>query len=69
MVFVFLSLTYFTKHNTLKVHPCCCMLAAMLGIIDKMEAWPQPPLLTLQAQSWDEGVRFYDSDLFFPFFH
>ena len=41
---------------------------AMLGITDKMEAWPQPPLLILQAQSWDEGVRPYDSDLFFPFF-
>ena len=25
MVFVFLSLTYFTKHNTLQVHPCCCI--------------------------------------------
>ena len=22
--FVFLHLTYFTKHNTLKIHPCCC---------------------------------------------
>ena len=24
MVFVFLNLTYFTQHNTLLVHPCCC---------------------------------------------
>ena len=32
----------------------------MLSITDKMEAWPQPPLLTLQARSWDEGVRFCD---------
>ena len=23
-VLVFLSLTYFTKHNTLQFHPCCC---------------------------------------------
>ena len=44
------------------------MSGAMLGITDKMEAWPQPPLLILQAQSWDEGVRPYDSDLFFSFF-
>ena len=36
-----------------------------LGITDKMEAWPQPPLLIPQAQSQDEGVRFCDSDLFF----
>ena len=41
---------------------------AALGITDKMEAQPQPPLLVLQAQSQDEGVRFCDSDLFFPFF-
>ena len=38
---------------------------ATLGITDKMEAWPQPPLLILQAWSRDEGVRFCDSDLFF----
>ena len=44
------------------------MLGAALGITDKMEAWPQPPLLILQAQSWNEGVRPCDSDLFFPFF-
>ena len=25
-VFVFLCLTYFTEHNTLQVHPCCCKL-------------------------------------------
>ena len=41
---------------------------AVLGITDKMEARPQPPLLILQAQSQDEGVRSCDSDLFFPFF-
>ena len=44
------------------------MSGAMLGITDKMEAQPQPPLLVLQARSQDEGVRFCDSDLFFPFF-
>ena len=41
---------------------------ATLGITDKMEAWPQPPLLISQAWPWDEGVRPCDSDLFFPFF-
>ena len=41
---------------------------ATLGIVNKMEARPQPPLLILQARSWDEGVRSCDSDLFFPFF-
>ena len=41
---------------------------AMLGITDKMEAWPQPPLLILQAQPRDEGVRPCNSDLLFPFF-
>ena len=41
---------------------------ATLGITDKMEARPQPPLLILQARSRDEGVMFCDSDLFFPFF-
>ena len=41
------------------------MSGAALGITDKMEAWPQPPLLILQARSRDEGVRFCDSDLFF----
>ena len=25
MVFVFQSLTYFTKHNSLQVHTCCCI--------------------------------------------
>ena len=44
------------------------MSGAALGITDKMEARPQPPLLILQAWSWDEGVRFFDSDLLFPFF-
>ena len=33
------------------------MSGAALGITDKMEARPQPPLLILQAWSWDEGVR------------
>ena len=41
---------------------------ATLGITDKMEARPQPPLLIPQTRSWDEGVRSCDSDLFFPFF-
>ena len=39
---------------------------ATLGITDKMEARPQTPLLILQAQSRDEGVRPYNSDLSFP---
>ena len=50
-----------------RVHPWAVSGAA-LGITDKMEAWPQPPLLIPQARSQDEGVRFCDSDLFFPFF-
>ena len=41
---------------------------AALGITDKTEARPQPPLLISQAQSQDEGVRPCDSGLFFPFF-
>ena len=41
---------------------------ATLGITDKMEAWPQLPLLVPQARAWDEGVRPCDSDLFFPLF-
>ena len=45
-----------------------CVSGAALGITDKMEAWPQPPLLIPQAQSQGEGVRPCDSDLFFPFF-
>ena len=44
------------------------MSGAVLGITDKMEARPQPPLLISQARSRDEGVRPCDSDLFFPFF-
>ena len=44
------------------------MSGAALGITDKMEARPQPPLLILQAWSWDEGVKFCDFDLFFLFF-
>ena len=39
---------------------------AMLGITDKMEARPQLPFLVPQARTQDEGVRHYDSDLFFP---
>ena len=41
---------------------------AALGITDKMEARPKPPLLISQARPCDEGVRPCDSDLFFPFF-
>ena len=41
---------------------------AVLGITDKMEAWPQPLLLISQARSRDEGVRPCDSDLLFPVF-
>ena len=44
------------------------MSGATLDITDKMEARPQPPLLILQAQSQDEGVRSYDSDFFLSFF-
>ena len=44
------------------------MSEAALGITDKMEARPQPPLLISQARPWDERVRPCDSDLFFPFF-
>ena len=40
---------------------------AALGITEKMEARPQLPLLVLQAQTQDEGVRPCDSDLFFPY--
>ena len=39
---------------------------AASGITDKMEAWPQLPLLVPQARARDEGVRPCDSDLFFP---
>jgi len=42
------------------------VLGATLGITDKMEAWPQLPVLVPQAQTWDEGVRPCYSDLFFP---
>ena len=38
---------------------------ATLGISDKMEARPQPPLLIPQARSRAEGLRSCDSDLFF----
>ena len=38
---------------------------AVLGITDKMEAWPQFPLLVPQAWTQDKGVRPCDSDLFF----
>ena len=43
------------------------VLGAALGVTDKMEARPQPPLLIPQAQSQDEEIRSCDSDLFFPF--
>ena len=33
------------------------LLGAMLGITDKMEAQPQPPLFVPQAQTQDEGLR------------
>ena len=42
------------------------LLGAALGITDKMEVWPQPPLFVPQAQTRDERVRPCDSDLFFP---
>ena len=38
------------------------MSGAVLGITDKMEARPQPPLLILQAQTRDEGVSSRDSE-------
>ena len=41
-----------------------CVLGATLGITEKMEARPQPPLLVPQAWTRDEGVRSCDSDLF-----
>ena len=44
------------------------MSGAALGITDKMQAWPQTPLLILPAQPRDEGVKPCDSDLFFAFF-
>ena len=34
-VFVFLCLTYFTKHNTLQVHPCCCKCKISLFFMAK----------------------------------
>ena len=40
---------------------------AALGIADKVEARPQPPLLISQAWSQDEGVSSCDSDFFLPF--
>jgi len=43
------------------------MSEAALGITDKMEARPQPPLLISQEWPQDEGDRPCDSDLFFPF--
>jgi len=47
---------------------CDVLSGSALGITDQMEAWPQHPLLILQARPRDEGVRPCDSDLFFPFF-
>ena len=43
------------------------VLGATLGITDKMEARPQPPLFVPQAWTRDEGVRLCDSDFLFPF--
>ena len=40
------------------------MSGAALGITDKMEARPQPPLLVPQAWTRDEGVRSYDLTCF-----
>ena len=48
--------------------PNSSLLGAAWGITDKMEAWPQPPLLIPQARTQDEGVSSCDSDLFLPFF-
>ena len=41
------------------------VVEAALGITDKMEERPQPPLLIPQARSRDEGFRFCDSDCSF----
>ena len=43
------------------------MLGAALGITDKLEAWPQPPLLIPQAQTQDEGVSSVILTCFFLF--
>ena len=56
------------QYQSKKDNVAYAMSGAALGITDKMEAWPQPPLLILQAWPQDEGVRPCDSDLFFPFF-
>ena len=47
---------------------CVCVSGATLGITDKMEAQPQPPLLIPQARTQGEGVSSCDSGLFLPFF-
>ena len=39
---------------------------AALGTTNKIEAWPQTPLLIPQARTRDEGVRPCNSDLFLP---
>ena len=44
------------------------MSGAALGITDKMEARPQPPLLIPQAWTQDEGLGSCESALFLPFF-
>ena len=41
------------------------MLGATLGITDKMEAQPQPPLFVPQAQTQDEGLRLVILTCFF----
>ena len=56
------------SHVWLFATPWTAASGATLGVTDKMEARPQPPLLILQARPQDEGVRPCDSDLFFPFF-
>ena len=57
--FFFFFLTFYQLLSTQ-------LLGAMLGITDKMEAQPQPPLFVPQAQTQDEGLRPCDSDLYFP---
>ena len=59
--------TNYLKGNLWSEGTKTCELGATIGITDKMEAWPQPPLLVPQARTQDEGVGSCDSDLFFPF--
>ena len=50
---------HFAVHLKLTKHykSTILLLGATLGITDKMEARPQPPLLISQARPQDEGVR------------